>query len=260
MLRKSSRMLASCVLASVMVSGSHAASASDDLDVSYRYWKPSISAKVGPATLGGVKVDWLDAKQQLGITDHSLNDLRLSWRMNENSKIQIESFSSAFNATATPNFSINGFNLSAGTFKTDVDVKDLQVSWVKYTNQSTSGDSRSGFMLGVKNVRIDVASNQIGSPLRVTKNFNLTFPTVGFVLETGRNSPINGFASLSGSYAGNEGYFYDTEVGGKAFLDHKKTISATIGYRLLKIKAEKTNGDKLDASISGPFVGVEKKF
>jgi len=260
MFRKGSRLLASGVLASVMLSGPQTAFASSDIDVSYRYWKPSISAKAGPAQFGGVNVDWLDAKTQLGITDQSLNDLRLSWRMNDSSKLQIASFSGSYSGTAAPKFSMNGYNLSAGTFKTDVDVKDLLVSWTKYTHESAGGDTRYGYMLGVKNVRIDDASNQVGGPLHFTKNFNITFPTVGLVIETGRRSPISGFAALSGAYAGSKGSFYDAEVGAKAFVDNKKTISASVGYRYLKIKAEKTNGDKLDISMSGPFFGIEKKF
>lgn len=260
MFKKGSRLLVAGALSSVMLGGLPTAFASNDLDVSYRYWKPSIGAKVGPAQLGGVNVNWLDAKQQLGIANHSINNLRLAWNINDNSKIQLDGFTDSFSATAVPRFSMNGWNLSVGTFKTDVDVKNLQASWTKYTNNSANGDQRYGYMLGLRNVRIDVNSNQLDGTNHFNKNFNIIFPTIGLVLETGRTGPINGFASLSGAYVGSRGYFYDTEIGAKAFLDKQKTLSATLGYRYLKIKANKDNGDKLDATMRGPFFGVEKKF
>ena len=261
MFNKSSRLLVACALASVVLSGSHTVFASGDIDVSYRYWNPTISAKVGPAESGGVIVPWVDAKENLGIAEHNINDMRLSWKLNEKSKVEIDYFNSSFHGTATPNFKMNGWDLSAGRFKTDVDIKNLQVSWVKYTNKYENDDTRQGFMLGLRNVRIDAVSNQIdGGTGHFTKNFNILFPTVGMVFETGRTSQISGFASLSGAYAGNKGYFYDAEIGGKSFLDSQKSLSVTAGYRILKIKADKDNGDKLDTTISGPFFGAEKKF
>ena len=260
MLNNNSRLFASCVLSSVMLSGSHTAFANSDIDVSYRYWKPSISDRVGPVAIGGVKVDWLDAKKQLGITDHGINNLRLSWHLTKSSMIQIDSFNDSFSGTATPAFKFNGFNVSAGTFKTDVDVRDLQVVWKKYTNEYAGGNSRHGYMLGVKSVNIDVVSNQIDGPARVTKDFNLTFPTVGIMYETGLKSPINGFATLSGSYMSNKKFFYDAEIGVKAFVDKKKTLSATAGYRYLTIKAEEATWEKLNTTMKGPFFGIEKKF
>lgn len=260
MLIKSSRLLASYVLTLVLLSGSHTVFAKGDIDVSYRYWKPSLNDKVGPVAIGGMKVDWIDAKQQLGIVDHGIDNLRLTWHLDEKSKIQIDSFNDSFNGTATPNFSFNGFNVSAGTFKTNVDVKDLQVVWAKYTNEYGGGDSRRGFMLGLKSVRINVLSNQIGGPAQVTKNFNLTFPTAGVMFETGRKGPINGFASLSGSYLSTDKYFYDAEIGAKTFVDKKKTLSVTAGYRYMKIKSEQSAWSKLNITMHGPFFGIEKKF
>ena len=260
MFRKKSRLLVSCLLSSAMLSGAHTAFASSDIDVSYRYWKPSINDKVGPVAIGGMKVDWVDAKQQLGITDHAINNLRLTWHLNKSSKIQIDSFRDSFSGTATPNFNFNGFNVSAGTFKTDVDVKDLQVVWAKYTNEYAGGNTRHGYMLGLKSVRVNVVSNQIGGSLQVSKNFNLTFPTAGLMFETGLKSPISSFATLTGSYLNNQKYFYDAEVGAKAFVDKKKTLSVTAGYRYLTIKSEQATWEKLNTTMNGAFFGVEKKF
>jgi len=262
MFKKKSRFLASCVLASVILSGTPTVFAgASDIDVNYRYWHPTFNAKVGPAESGGAIVPWVDAKDQLGVADHSINDLRLSWKLNEQSKVQIDYFSTSLQGTGTPKFKMGGWDLSTGTFKTDVDVKNLQVAWVKYTDEYAGGAIRQGFMLGLRNVRIDAVSNQIdGGDGHFTKNFNITFPTAGLVLETGRDSRISGFGSLSGAYAGSKGYFYDAEVGAKSFLDQKKTLNATVGYRVLKIKADKSNGDKLDTTIYGPFFGVEKNF
>jgi hypothetical protein len=259
MLRKSSRLLASCMLTSVILSGTHTVLAGS-FDVSYRYWNPSLRDKVGPVAVNGMKVDWVDAKEQLGIVDHSINGLRLNWNFDEKSKIQIDSFHDSFNGTATPNFSFNGFNVSAGTFKTNVDVKDLQVVWAKYTNEYAQDNSRHGFMVGLKNVRINVVSDQVGGPAQVTRNFNLTFPTLGVMFETGRKDPINSFASLSGSYLNNDKYFYDAEIGARAFLDTKKSLSVTAGYRYMKIKSEQSAWSKINTTMSGPFLGVEKKF
>ncbi|MBP2628365.1 MAG: hypothetical protein H6Q68_3076 [Firmicutes bacterium] len=260
MFRNGSRLLASCVLASVILSGSHTVFASGDIDVSYRYWKPTFSAKVGPAESGGVTVPWVDAKSQLGVASRSINDLRLSWQLTENSKVQIDSFSTSLHGTGTPNFKMGSWDLSVGKFKTDVDFKDLQVSWVKYTNEYAGGDIRHGYTLGLRNVRINAVSNQIDGTEHFTKDFNIIFPTVGLVFETNRESRISGFASLSGAYAGSKGHFYDAELGGKSFIDDQKSLSVTAGYRILKIKANKDNGDKLDTRINGPFFGVEKNF
>ncbi len=246
--------------AAMLFSGSGLAAANGDIDVSYRYWLPSIDAKSGPAVVGSVSVDMVDAKKALGVQDENIGEFQLDYNLDKNHKLLFSYFSSAFSGTAVPNMKINGWDMSAGTFHTEVSAKNLQAAWVRYFDNELTDDTRYGLVLGVRNVRINADSTQVDGSLNFTKDFNLIFPTVGFTVETGLTGKLHGFAVLSGAYAGSRGYFYDGEAGVRTYLDEKQNVSLSAGYRALKVKAEKSNGDKLDAKISGPFVSAMYRF
>ena len=248
------------LLSSAMLLGGSSTSFAGDVDFSYRYWLSSIDAKCGPAVVGSVSVDTVDAKDALGIQDENVSDYQLDWHLDKNHKLQFNYFSSAFAGTAIPNMKINGWDMSVGTFHTEVSAKNLQAAWVRYYDNDLTDDTRYGLVLGVRNIRIDADSTQVDGSLRFTKNFNLTFPTIGFTAETGLTGNLQGFAGLSGAYAGSRGHFYDGEAGIRTYLDEKHDVSLTAGYRLLKVKAKKDNGDKLDAKLSGPFFSAVYRF
>jgi len=246
--------------ATMLLGVSGISSANGDVDFSYRYWLSSIEAKSGPAVVGSISVDMVDAKDALGIKDKNVGDFQLDWAIDKNHKLQFNYFSSSFAGTAIPNMRIDGWDLTAGTFHTEVSAKNFQAAWVRYFDNELTDDTRCGLVLGVRNLRINADSAQVDGSLRFTKDFNLIFPTVGFTVETGLTGNLQGFAGLSGAYAGSRGHFYDGEAGLRTYLDEKHDVSLTAGYRLLKVKAKKDNGDKLDAKLSGPFFSAMYRF
>ena len=246
--------------AAMLLCGSSLSFANGDVDFSYRYWLSSIDAQSGPAVVGSASVDMVDAKDALGIQDENIGDFQLDWHIDHTHKVQLNYFSSEVSGTAVPNMRINGWDLTAGTFHTEVSIKNFQAAYVRYFDNELTPDKRYGLILGLRNVRVNADSTQLDGSLRFTKDFNLNFPTVGFTVETGLTGKLQGFAGLSGAYAGSRGYFYDGEAGLRTYLGKKHDVSLTAGYRLLKVKAEKSNGDKLDAKLSGPFFAASYRF
>lgn len=258
---KCKRLMMGVLAFSVIAGTSSVGLAKGDIDLSYTYWKPSLTANVGPAEMNGAKVDSIEARSQLGIAEENIGELRLTWSANDRDKWQVQYFDTSFHGTAVPRVKVFGYDLSAGTFNTNVSAKDLQVAWIKSMNSDPEDETKVGILYGIRNVRINADSTQIaGGTARFTKDFNVTFPTIGVVAETGLDNPISGFASLSGAYAGSRGHFYDGEVGAKAFLNESRSASLSAGYRYLKIKADKSNGDKLDTKLSGPFFTATYRF
>ena len=229
--------------------------ANENLSITYRYWLPNMDAKIGTAEIGGNHYEYIDAEETFGLKEENIGDLQLSWQMDDRNQVRLGYLDTSFKGTGTPTGTIAGVIFTGGEIETKFSIENIQAEWVKYLPSDVDHDTRFAVVGGIRSLRINATSE--GLPER---NFNKVFPTIGFAVETGIGSPVSGFINFSGAYAGNKGYFYDADAGLKAYLDKKKNTSVTVGYRMLKINADKNSDEKFDAKLTGPFFSASVRF
>ena len=225
-----------------------------------RYWITDFTAEA-KVTESGIGTD-IDLKDDLGLKDEDLPDVRFTWNTGPKSKLRLAYSQVAYSGDETIERTIEfaGETYTVGTrVITDFDVKYLRLGWAWQFINIANGRVKLGTLLEAKGALIDISLDApyLIPPIKESERFIGGLPTVGAALDINPHKLVNIFAEVSGIYAGKYGYFLDGEAGIK--IIPIKYVSILGGYRILDFQVE-DDPDLAQLRISGPFVGITLRF
>jgi len=231
------------------------------IELEGRYWFTELQGKIKVTDSNGIGTD-IDLKDDLGIKDEGIPELRLTWYTGKKSKIWAAygqvGYEGDENIQRTIEF--NGTTYSFETrVTTDLDIKYLDVAWAWQFIYIDNGLFKLGTLLKAKVLWVNASleAPDLPSPAKVSEKFVFGLPTLGVALDFNPHKMLNIYAQGAGLYAGSYGYVYDAEIGIK--LIPIKILSIVGGYRIMEVKAEHDD-DYGKAKLYGPFVGVTVRF
>ncbi|MFH1176148.1 MAG: hypothetical protein V1750_01980 [Acidobacteriota bacterium] len=237
-----------------------AALAQPKVEIEGRYWKSTLAAdaRVGNGELGTA----FDFKDDLGMTDKNITDLRLIFNTGPRSRIRLGYLQVAYagDASVSRTIEFSGQTYTVGTrVLSALDKKYGRLGWIWQFVNAGNGAFRLGTLLEVKQLAIEarLAANELQPPERASEKFDAMLPTIGLALDIVPHRGLDIFAELSGISAGSKGSMVDGEAGIKIVPVPSLAIIAS--YRVLELKY-KDKPDYANLKISGPFAGLSLRF
>jgi hypothetical protein len=230
------------------------------VEVEGRYWFADLegSAQVKGDSLPGTR---FDLKNDLGVEDENLPEVRLTFWTGPNSRIRLAYLYGKFEGDTILEQTIqfNGTTFTANSrVESEVEVHYGRLGWA-YMFPIVPGIFKVGPLLELKGVFIDaeLKADAAGSSVRESAKLPIGFPTIGLMVNLTPHRILEIFGEASGIPFGNLGYVIDAEAGLRVVPVRWLTIGA--GYRFLDVRV----GDDDDFGklrLSGPFVSVSARF
>jgi len=231
------------------------------IELEGRWWFTDLQSKVKVTDSNGIGTD-IDLKDDLGLKDEGLPEIRLTWYTGKKSKIWAAygqvGYDGDENVQKTIQFGDTTYTLGTRV-KTELDMKYLDVDWAWQFIYIDKGLFKAGTLLGAKVFWLNASleAPDLATPIKEKEKITFGLPTLGIALDFNPHKMLNIYAQGSGLYAGSYGYLYDAEIGIK--LIPIKILSIVGGYRIMQLKAE-DGDDYAKAKLYGPFVGVTVRF
>lgn len=231
------------------------------IELEGRYWFTELQGKIKVTDSNGIGTD-IDLKDDLGIKDEGIPELRLTWYPGKKSKIWAAyaqvGYEGDENIQKTIEFNGVTYPLAARV-TTDVDIQYLNLAWAWQFINIDNGFFKLGTLLEAKVlwVKASLEAPDLSPPVKESDKFVFGLPTLGVALDFNPHRMLNIYAQGSGLYAGSYGYLYDAEIGIK--LIPIKILSIVGGYRIMQFRAEHDD-DYAKVKLQGPFVGVTVRF
>jgi hypothetical protein len=253
-------VLVACCLAFLGTSAS-----AQVLEVEGRYWPASLTATVRVmGDSGQVPSDLatIDLKDDLGLKDKNLEDIRLALFTGPNSRLRVAYVKMDYSADQDVQRTIlfNGQLYTVGTrVLTKLKLEYWRYGWIWEFVGGPYSKVKFGTLLEAKRISVDagLSAPQLTPPVNERKSFSQTVPTVGLVLDLNPSPAVNIFAEVSGISAGSRGHALDGEAGVKLILGRHLTLGG--GYRYFNLEV-KDDPDFAKLRNAGPFVGASLRF
>jgi hypothetical protein len=225
-----------------------------------RYWFATLegSAQVKSDSVPGTR---FDLKNDLGVENENLPEVRLTFFTGPNSRIRLAYLYGKFEGDTILDQTIefNGATFAANSrVESEFDVYYGRLGWA-YMFPVVPGIFTVGPLLELKGVFIDaeLKTTTSGTSVRESAKLPIAFPTVGVMLNLTPHRMLEIFGEASGVPFGNLGYVVDAEAGLRFVPFRWMTLAA--GYRFFDVRV----GDDDDFGklrLSGPFVSLSARF
>ncbi|HVN75362.1 MAG TPA: hypothetical protein VMT19_03525 [Thermoanaerobaculaceae bacterium] len=254
-----------CVLCAVLVATWASGSGAQTVELEGRYWPATLTARV--RVLDGQTdvppdLSTIDLKDDLGLSNKSLADGRLSLTTGPHSRLRVGFVRMDYSADHIVERTIvfNGTPYTVGTeVVTKLKLDYWRYGWIWEFVGTPSSPVRFGTLLEAKTFSIDasLAAPRLTPPVAEAKKLTATLPSAGLVLELNPVPMVNVFAEASGISAGSRGHALDAEVGVK--IKPAPVVAVVGGYRYFDLEA-RDDPDFATIKNSGPYVGVALRF
>lgn len=211
----------------------------------------------------------IDLKQDLGLENESLLQMRLSWRPNPTKEFRIESFDTYYHGQGLVRYRYI-FEFTAQT-KEEMHLAYQRVVWINYGKPQAKQKLQTAFLYDIKRAAmrgtgeasVTTHNSTHPSEYRGAYSWQGMMPTIGAaaVYQLDANSRIN--VEASGITTGSKGFsFLDWKADGELLLGHKSNTSVVLGYRSIAYKnMRQTDDSKLAAvKIAGYYWGVKVRM
>ena len=231
------------------------------LEFEGRYWFTNLQGEIKVTGSIGRGTD-IYLKEDLGIKDEGIPEVRLTWYPGKKSKIWAAYGQVGYNGDGNVQRMIQFGDVIyplGARVTTDLDIKYLDLAWVWQFISIDNGFFKLGTLLEAKVFWVNgsLEAPNLPSLVKESEKFVFGLPTLGVALDLNPHRMLNIYAQGSGLYAGSYGYVYDAEIGIK--LIPIKILSIVGGYRIMQFKVEH-NEDFAKVRLYGPFVGVTVRF
>jgi len=224
-------------------------------------WVPSVMAAEAKVEGGALPGTAFDFKQDLGIDDEPLADLRLSVFTGPNSRLRLAYTRASYAGDTILDRTIqfNGSVFPASTrVVSDLDLHYARLGWI-WQLPVIPDKLRVGPVVEAKAF---VASATLDAPattprLRETERVAVVIPSAGLALDLSLHPLIDLFAEGSALTLGDRGRVIDAEAGVRVHL--VKFLTMIAGYRFFEVRGEEDHSFAR-LQLSGPFVGVTFRF
>jgi hypothetical protein len=234
------------------------------LEVEGRYWPATLTATVRVTGDGQVPSDLttIDLKDDLGLQDKNLNDLRLVLFTGPHSRLRIANMKMDYSADQDIERTIlfNGQLYTVGTrVLTKLNLEYWRYGWIWEFVGGPYSKVKFGTLLEAKRISVDaeLSAPALTPPVAERKSFSQTVPTVGVVLDVNPSPTVNIYAEVSGISAGSRGHALDGEAGVKLILGRHFTFGG--GYRYFDLEV-KDDPDFAKLRNAGPFASASLRF
>lgn len=237
-----------------------APAAAQVIELEGRYWFADLdgSARVTSDSVPGTR---FDLKDDLGVDDENLPEVRLIFWTGPNSRIRLGYLYGKFEGDTTLDRTIqfDGTTFPASTrVQSEFELHYGRLGWA-YMFPVVPGIFKVGPLLELKGVFLDaeLKTEAAGTAVRESAKLPIAFPTIGAMVNLIPHRMLEIFGEASGIPFGDLGYVLDAEAGLRFVPVGWLTLAA--GYRLLDVRV----GDDDDfgkLKLSGPFVSVSVRF
>jgi hypothetical protein len=235
------------------------------LELEGRYWPATLTGQVRVTGGNAQAPDSLavvDLKDDLGLTNKTLTDIRLSLTTGPHSRLRAGFVRMDYSADQIVDRTIdfNGQTYTVGTrVLTRLALDYWRYGWIWQFIDAHGGIVKLGTVLEAKTLSVDaaLAAPNLTPPVAEAKRFTATLPTVGLALDVTPSSAVAVFAEVSGISAGSRGHAFDGEAGVRIAPSRFLTLSG--GYRAFDVEA-RDDPDFAKIRNAGPWFGVGLRF
>jgi hypothetical protein len=246
----------------VAVSGTFASA--QVLEVEERYWPATLTATVRVTGDGQLSSDLttIDLKDDLGLQDKNLNELRLVLFTGPRSKLRIANMKMDYSADQDIQRTIlfDGQFYTVGTrVLTKLNLEYWRYGWIWEFVGGPYSKVKIGTLVEAKRISVDaqLSAPELTPPATERKSFSQTVPTIGLVLDANPSPAVNIYAEVSGISAGSRGHALDGEAGVKLIVGRHLTLGG--GYRYFDLEV-KDDPDFAKLQNAGPFASASLRF